>query len=102
MTILRVRLWPLLRFRHGHRTPIPRNYVGDFDETPRRRADQEDEPIQLIVTTTLTGYIGKILKILQYKFPDHEDFRDLDLNKPQEVPEFWSRLQKQFMKACDM
>ena len=81
-------------------TPIPRYYVNDF-EPPPRRPDQEDEPIQIIIPNTLSKYIGKILKILQYKFPHHPEFESLDINKPSDVPEFWTSLGPQFKKACN-
>ena len=60
-------------------TAIPRNYVGDFQ--PPQSALNSDEPIHIITESVLLGYVGKIVKLLHFKFPQHEDYRGLDPRK---------------------
>ena len=59
-------------------TAIPRYYVDNFEPPANTN---EDAPIKIIATSTLSKYIGKIIKMIQYKFPMHEDFAGLDINK---------------------
>jgi len=74
-------------------TPIPRFF--DDNLQPRRASDG---PVKLLLKTTLSKYIGKIIVLIRRKFPTHPDFAGL---KPQEVPEWWTQLRPQFEKECD-
>ena len=79
-------------------TALPRYYVNDFEPPANTN---EDAPIKILVTNTLSKYIGKIIKMIHYKFPEHEDFKDLDINKQTDVPEFWVHLRPLFEANCD-
>lgn len=79
-------------------TAIPRYYVDNFEPPANTN---EDAPIKIIATSTLSKYIGKIIKMIQYKFPMHEDFAGLDINKQSDVPEFWTLLRPRFEAECD-
>ena len=57
--------------------PIPSRYVGDF--RPPASTENSDEPIPVIKASVLVGYVGKVVKLLHFKFPHHEDFEDLDI-----------------------
>lgn len=80
-------------------TAIPRNYVGDFQ--PPQSALNSDEPIHIITESVLLGYVGKLVKLLHFKFPQHEDYRGLDPRKSSDVPEWWTLMRPRFEKALD-
>ena len=80
-------------------TSIPRGYRGDF--LPPQSAINSDEPIHIITATVLVGYVGKILKLLHFKFPDHEDFQDLDVRKSSDVPDWWTAMRARFETALN-
>ena len=82
-------------------TPIPRYHRGDFEPPPRRRGADEDAPITIIKASALQQYIGNIIKLIQYKFPEHDDFKDLDVRDPYAVPSWWSRLRPEFERQCE-
>ena len=80
-------------------TPIPRNYTGDFD--PPASAQDSDEPIRVITSAVLSGYIGKIVKLHHLRYPGHEDFHGLDKFKNTDVPQWWTDMRVRFIKDCD-
>jgi hypothetical protein len=48
-------------------TAIPRNYNGDFQ--PPQSILNSDEPIHIMTESVLLGYLGKIVKLVHFKFP---------------------------------
>jgi hypothetical protein len=76
-------------------TPIPKFFQDDLQ--PRRQ--NNDAPVKLLLKTTLSKYIGKVILLIRRKFPQHEDFAEL--RKAGDVPQWWTRLRPVFERECD-
>jgi len=75
-------------------TPIPHN----FDENLEPRNNNNDGAVKVLMQSTLTKYVGKVIKLIRGKFPDHEDFKGL---KPGDQPEWWVGMRTAFETECE-
>lgn len=80
--------------------PIPRYYREGF-EPPLSALANEDEPIKILRATVLSQYIGNIIKLIHFMFPEHEDFQDLDITDPKQVPSWWTRVRTPWEAEVD-
>ena len=68
----------------------------NFDENLER--PQNSDSNRLVTAASLEKYIGKIIKYFRGVYPDHPEWKDLDLNDQKAVPEFWTNLKPGFKK----
>ena len=75
-------------------TPIPTFFDNNLQ--PRQRSGQS-EPVRLMMVTSLSKYVGKIIAYFRNTFPHHPDFVNL---RKDEVPAWWTRMRPEFEREC--
>ena len=58
-------------------TPIPVNCTDDL----KPRGHREGDVVKVVQSTTLSKYVGRIIRSIWRLFPGHPDFAGLDINK---------------------
>jgi len=79
-------------------TAIPFNC--DDELMPRNRP-AEGESVRVVIASTLSKYVGRIIRCIWRLFPSHPDFAELDINKQTDVPDWWKRVRPGFEKTID-
>ncbi|EJK76552.1 hypothetical protein THAOC_01681 [Thalassiosira oceanica] len=79
-------------------TAIPFNC--DDELMPRNRP-AEGESVRVVIASTLSKYVGRIIRCIWRLFPSHPDFEGLDINKQTDVPDWWKRVRPGFEKTID-
>jgi hypothetical protein len=78
-------------------TPIPKFF--DDQLKPRLNNSNQEGTVKLLLKSTLTKYVGKVILMIRNKFPQHPDFASLHSNS--DVPLWWTKLRPIFERECD-
>jgi len=78
-------------------TPIPKFF--DDQLKPRLNNSNQEGTVKLLLKSTLTKYVGKVILMIRNKFPQHPDFASLRSNS--DVPLWWTKLRPIFERECD-
>ena len=73
---------------------FPINFTVDLQRPPNSTSKRH------VTAKTLQGYLGKILKSLRQQFPNHPDWVNLNPQKKDDVPSWWTVMRSDFLDAC--
>lgn len=90
----------IVEFVHWLRiTNIPKNWIlNELDEMIPPASHTIGEPVHMLLSSTLSKYVGRIIGFFRRKFPSHPDFEKLDPKNEQAVPAWWTSLRPKFEK----
>jgi hypothetical protein len=80
-----------------NQTKIPRSWrLNSLDEMIPPANHTIGDPVHMLMHSTLSKYVGRIIGFFKRKFSTHPDFIDLNPRNENAVPAWWTNMRSKF------